>query len=49
MKTWTSISLFSLIAASGIPAAHAEILISMPGPMAGVAWFGEQQEREPKR
>jgi branched-chain amino acid transport system substrate-binding protein len=45
MTTWTGIALISLVAASTISAAHAEILIGMPGPMTGgMAWFGEQMQ-----
>jgi branched-chain amino acid transport system substrate-binding protein len=45
VKTWTSISLIGVIAASSIPTARADILIGMPGPLTGgMAWFGEQMQ-----
>ena len=46
MKTWTSISLISVIAASSISTADAEILIGVPAPYTGPnAWWGEETER----
>ncbi len=46
MKTWTSVSLIGVIAASSISTARAEILVGVPAPYTGPnGWWGEATER----
>ena len=46
MKTWTSISLISVLAASSLSTARAEILVGVPAPYTGPnGWWGEATER----